>query len=167
MTSIEVTLTKEPRAYNKVLRISGPEAITPAVLEEVAGICRQNCEQDESGDHAEWKHMERNIRDVLEANLCPENGTSVLGPFIMDYVVFPKKGDQIEVIKGAEIHSTHPDFESKGRKSTRKQTVKVHQVHGGFVDHERGVYIVNPHVTWAGAGSYWKWTSLGNIGAGK
>lgn len=163
MPSIELKLTKEPRKYNQTLRISGAKTITPAVLEEAARICQQNSEGEDAEDSATWRHMYRNIRDVLDGNLCPEEGTPVLGPFLMDYVTFPEKGNKVTIAKEALVHSTHPDFDQAGKIAARKQTVTVHQVHGGFIDHDRGVRVVDPEVKWAGASTYWKWTSLANV----
>lgn len=160
---IELKLTREPKRYNRTVRISGADAITPSVLQEVARICGENAASDENGDHAHWQHMRRDVISIIDGGLCPEEGVPVLGPYLMDYIVFPEKGDKVSIVKGAMVNSTATKNDHGPTEAAKKRTITVHRVSGGFIDHDRGIRISNPEVHWAGTGGYWHWTSLDNI----
>lgn len=61
------------------------------------------------------------------------------------------------------IDSTQDKHDNGATPSKQKRTVTTHRVSGGFICNDREPKVVNPQVHWAGAGSYWHWTSLDNI----
>lgn len=76
-----------------------------------------------------------------------------------DYTAIFKKGDFVRIRKGAKIHSTHPKRSSII--STREQSITISAVHNGYND-GYGKFC-NAQITWAGSGSYWRWTDAQNI----
>lgn len=163
-SKISVELRKEPRKYNTTLRISGVDKITPDTLKVISGLCSLMSENEVDPDlKMKWGHFASNAREVADNNLCPEKGVSILGPFLLDTVVMPDKGDTVTINKGAMIQSTHPDFDEGAIASKRAQTITVHRVSGGYIDKDRETCVEDPQVHWAGTGGYWRWTSLSEI----
>lgn len=159
-----VELLKSPRKYNRSLRISGVQSITPDVIRSVEGICGLLAENEPDKDKkSDWERMQSNAEKVIKHNLCPEEGVSVLGPFMIDSVRFPEKGDQVVIKSGAVTRSTHPDPQQAEKTLKRAQTVTVHQVYGGYIDVDKTISVKDPEVHWAGTGGYWRWTLLNNV----
>ena len=85
-----------------------------------------------------------------------------LGPFCADGAILPKRGDRMTAEKGAIIHSmdTKGPDEPRDKPSTRKLGVQVMHATSGYIHRFNGEYegaqVVNPRVTWAGSGGYWK-----------
>lgn len=164
MSKITVELQRKPRKYNRSICIYGVDFITPDVMKAVEQECQSREGSEEDKDlKLDWSSMARAAKDVLENNLCPETGLKILGPFMISDAVFPEKGDSATLIKGSKFRSTHPDPEMEEGVLARKQTVTVSSVHGGFIDRDREVKVVDPTVNWAGTGGYWRWTSVVNI----
>lgn len=82
-----------------------------------------------------------------------------LGPFCADGAVLPKRGDRMTAAKGSDIRSMAPNGANAGP-STRKLGLLVHDADHGYIDRRdreyEGAQVVNPRVTWAGSGGYWK-----------
>lgn len=159
-----VELIRAPRKYNRSIRISGVQAITPDILKAVVDVSSIKAKEESNPNlKSDWEHIKSSAQRVIENNLCPEQGVAVLGPFILASVRFPEKGDQVVVKKGAYTRSTHPDEAQAEKTLTRNQTVVVHQVYGGYIDVDKTITVKDPEVHWAGTGGYWRWVSLADV----
>lgn len=156
MSELTVRIDNQGQMSIPMLRIGGVESITPVVLIEVADLCFKQYMASEGDDKLSWHMFYRNAESIVNEDVCPESGAVVLGHFALESFVIPKAGDVVTVAKGAQVRSTHPSFEHKGKPAARRQQITVHRTSHGYVDFDHGVRIVNPEVRWAGVGGYWK-----------
>lgn len=74
-------------------------------------------------------------------------------------------GDHVRIKAGAVIHSTYPGAPRCGIVSPRASTVQVRFFDRGGVHYVRqlnGENVIQPKITWAGSGGYWRWTDACN-----
>lgn len=168
MKEMTVELQRKPRKYNRSLSIGGVDFITPEVLKAAEKMCEEKALSEQDKDlQFDWSRLKDDITDVLENGLCPAYGVKILGPLMIENAKFPEKGESVSLIKGTEFSSTHPDPDMESGVLSRKQSVKVSSIHGGYIDRDREVKVVDPSVNWAGTGGYWRWTSVANIEGNK
>lgn len=163
MSEVTIKLESLGRGMH-LLRIGGVDAITPLVMLEVAELCLEKCETCADKDKLIWYEMFcKSAKDIVNHDACPEEGVKVFGQFMLDSVRIPEPGDKVVVAKGAYLRSFYPNDESDRAHTKRRQTVTVDHIIGGYVDFDRGLYVKNPEVVWAGKGGYWKWVSPEHI----
>lgn len=160
---MRVTIEKPTRkSYAEMPCIHGVDAIDRNVLKDVVAYCEDQYKNGEE-NRLSWHSIMEAASNILQHDLCPETPVQVLGPFYVAGLVFPKRGDDVTIAKGAIVHSTHPKIPSEGIEQKRRQTVLLHDLKCGFVDTWHGIRVQDVEVLWAGTGGYWKWTSLNNV----
>lgn len=158
MPNLQVEIV-DRKVLSGAVRILGTDKITPEVLVEASDICLENYRACNDENKLTWYNYHEIMAKLVNNDVCPDEGVSVLGGILAESVQIPEPGRRVIVKKGAPVNSYHSKHDSGPKESVRKQMVRVDHVIGGFIDSYEGYRAVAPQVRWAGAGGYWHWTS--------